>query len=188
MGALMLHLDLDEDPGLSGSRDLDRLRRLLEEGGLKVLDLRIAANRSRRADVPADVVIARNDVAMVQAVKQCRALNGSAPVILIVQSDAFDEEIVVGEFRLRPMQNVLRIGERSVALQKIEADILAALMSHAGQAISFELLRDILQRPHGATRGSIAVHICNLRQKLEEQPDTPCHLITIRGRGYSFLP
>lgn len=184
----MLQLSLDDNPRPVGTPDLDRLLRVLLEDGIRVLDLRVVANRSRLLKIPADVVVARSDVALIQAIKQCRVLNGSAPVILIVQAGDYDEEIVVGTFRLRPMHNVLRVGKRSVALQKTEADILAALMSHPGEALSFELLRNTLQRPHGPTRGSIAVHICNLRQKVEKRPDQPRHLVTIRGLGYCFVP
>lgn len=183
----MLHYDVrDEEPRELSA--IDRLRQLLEDGGLSVLDLRVAANRPRPPAGDADVIIAESDIAIVHIVKRCRALQRDKPVILVVDDKALDGEIVVGDFHLRPMQNVLQLRERTIALHKIEADILGALMSHAGEAVSFEHLRQILQRPHGTSRGSVAVHICKLRQKFEEAPGQPRHLVTVRGRGYCFRP
>ena len=35
---------------------------------------------------------------------------------------------------------------------------------------------------------TVDVHIAWLRQKLEENPQTPRHIVTVRGEGYSFEP
>ncbi len=181
----MLHYDVrDEEPREQSA--IDRLRQLLEDGGLRVLDLRVAANRPRLPAGEADVIIAESDVAIAHSVKRYRALQRHKPVILVVDSQALDGEIILGDFHLRPMQNVLHLRERTIALHKIEADILGALMAHSGEVVTFERLREILQRPHGTTRGSVAVHICMLRQKIEETPGRPRHLMTVRGRGYCF--
>lgn len=175
----------DEEPCERSA--IDRLRQLLEDGGLRVLDLRVAANPPRPLAGDADVVIAESDIAIVHTVKR-RALERHKPVILVVDGKALDGEIVVGDFHLRPMQNVLHLRERTIILHKIEADILGALMSHSGEVVSFEHLRQMLQRPHGTSRGSVAVHICKLRQKIEEARERPQHLVTVRGRGYCFIP
>lgn len=183
----MLYYDVrDEEP--SEASDIDRLRQLLEDGGMRVLDLRIAANRTRFSAGDADVIIAESDIAIARTVKHFRALQRRKPVILVVDAEALDGEIAIGDFHLRPLQNVLQLRERTIVLHKIEADILGALMSHAGEAVTFEHLRRILQRPHGTSRGSVAVHICKLRQKIEEAPGRPRHLVTVRGRGYCFRP
>jgi len=166
--------------------DLDRIRHLLEDGGLTVLDLRTAADHSEIASASPDVLIAQSDIAVVQAIKRCRALYREAPVLVIMSAESADEEIVLGQFRLRPMQGALVIGNQFVSLHKIEADILAVLMSHAGKPVHFDVLGEMLHRPHGTTRGSLAVHVCNLRRKLEARPEEPRHLITVRGRGYCF--
>jgi two-component system, OmpR family, response regulator RegX3 len=150
--------------------------------------LRVATNRPRLPVGDADVIIAESDVAIAHSVKRARALERHKPVILVVDSQALDGEIIVGDFHLRPMQNVLHLRERTIVLHKTEADILGALMSHSGEVVSFERLREILQRPHGTTRGSVAVHICMLRQKIEQAPGRPRHLVTVRGRGYCFRP
>lgn len=37
-------------------------------------------------------------------------------------------------------------------------------------------------------RVTVDVHVAWLRQKLEENPQNPRHIHTIRGKGYRFLP
>jgi DNA-binding response OmpR family regulator len=39
--------------------------------------------------------------------------------------------------------------------------------------------------PFGETR-TVDVHIGRLRRKIEDDPDQPAHIITMRGIGYAF--
>jgi two-component system alkaline phosphatase synthesis response regulator PhoP len=34
----------------------------------------------------------------------------------------------------------------------------------------------------------VDVHVCWLRSKIEQDPDRPVHLVTLRGSGYRFDP
>lgn len=39
---------------------------------------------------------------------------------------------------------------------------------------------------HGGGEDSIMVHISNIRSKIEDDPNNPAHIVTVRGLGYRF--
>ncbi len=67
-----------------------------------------------------------------------------------------------------------------------EFDLLRLFMSHPGQVLTRD---QIMQRIWGGehfTLRTIDNFIVRLRSKIEENPDTPVHLETVRGVGYRF--
>ena len=81
----------------------------------------------------------------------------------------------------------LRRGEAVVALRPKEYDLLAYLVQHPGQTFTRDaLLNDVWDIDFGGGTRTVDVHIRWLRQKLEEDPASPRHLITVRGAGYRF--
>jgi DNA-binding response OmpR family regulator len=76
-------------------------------------------------------------------------------------------------------------GKRS-ELSEREIELLRYLASHAGRAISRD---EILQRvwrldPKRLETRTIDMHIAHLREKLQDDPDEPKVLLTVRGKGY----
>jgi DNA-binding response OmpR family regulator len=84
-------------------------------------------------------------------------------------------------------RRVTRAG-RPVDLTATEFDILRVLARQPGRVFSREaLLRAV--REDTAWLGdetTITVHIRHLREKLEERPDEPRYILTVRGAGYTF--
>jgi DNA-binding response OmpR family regulator len=69
-----------------------------------------------------------------------------------------------------------------------EFDLLAFLMSHPRRAFSRE---ELLEHVWGYTYGdtsTVTVHIRRLREKVEDDPAEPHHLVTVWGVGYRFEP
>lgn len=80
-----------------------------------------------------------------------------------------------------------RNGER-VALTSKEYDLLAHLMAHPNRAFRRdELLESVWGWTYGDT-ATVTVHIRRLREKVEDDPSDPRHLLTVRGVGYRFQP
>lgn len=76
-------------------------------------------------------------------------------------------------------------GER-VSLSGKELQLLRYLISRRGMVVSRdELLREVWGYAEAITR-TVDVHIAALRQKLEDDPKHPAHILTIRGEGYLF--
>jgi DNA-binding response OmpR family regulator len=77
---------------------------------------------------------------------------------------------------------------RNIHLTRIEHRLLNYLMARPNQPISKEeLLRDVWQYEWLECTGVVEVNIYRLRQKIEEDPAKPQHLITCRGLGYQFV-
>lgn len=95
-----------------------------------------------------------------------------------------DVEVDVGA------RTVSRAG-RPVSLSRLEFDLLAALLSAEGNAVSRDrLLRDVwdVPRPDRVRTRTIDTHIGALRRKLEEEPGEPRYILTVRKVGYRLEP
>jgi DNA-binding response OmpR family regulator len=80
-------------------------------------------------------------------------------------------------------------GGRELALKPKEFDLVAFLARHPRQVFSREQLLDEVWGFEfaGASR-TVDVHVRWLRQKIEDDPSQPVHLLTVRGSGYKFVP
>jgi two-component system alkaline phosphatase synthesis response regulator PhoP len=74
-----------------------------------------------------------------------------------------------------------------VNLAAKEMQLLRCLIDHRGQVLTREwLLTQVWSHQPFITPRTVDVHIAWLRQKLEEEPQTPKHILTVRGEGYRF--
>jgi DNA-binding response OmpR family regulator len=81
------------------------------------------------------------------------------------------------------------LGGELVNLAAKELQLLRHLIDHRGQVLSRErlLARVWHDQPFIGPR-TVDVHIAWLRQKLEENPQAPRYIVTVRGEGYCFEP
>jgi DNA-binding response OmpR family regulator len=78
---------------------------------------------------------------------------------------------------------------RPVHLTFSEFELLARLMAEPGCLFNRqELLRGIWDDTAYRDPRAIDVHIHHLREKLEEHPEEPRLILTVRGAGYRFAP
>ena len=78
---------------------------------------------------------------------------------------------------------------REVRLTTGEFDLLAAFVSNANQVLSRDRLLDLARnREAGPFDRTIDVQVGRLRRKLEENPEKPTLIKTVRGSGYIFTP
>jgi two-component system response regulator RegX3 len=68
-----------------------------------------------------------------------------------------------------------------------EFDLLRALMERAGRVVSRQELMDEVWDPHwfGPTK-TLDVHVSSLRKKLDDDPNEPRYIHTVRGVGFRF--
>ena len=95
-----------------------------------------------------------------------------------------DSALRFGPYRLELDKRVLYQNNQRVDLSRAETDLLLALGKNPGEVID----RDQLSEQLGLNPGSraIDVQINRLRKKIEPDPQTPRHLITVRGEGYQL--
>lgn len=74
-----------------------------------------------------------------------------------------------------------------VELTHREFELLYTLMKTPGRVFTREMLLDTVWKVdfYGDTR-TVDVHVRYLRQKLEDEPDNPKRILTVRGVGYRF--
>src|SRR5689334_17353181 len=76
-----------------------------------------------------------------------------------------------------------------VRLTTGEFDLLAAFVNNANQVLSRDRLLDLARnREAGPFDRTIDVQVGRLRRKLEEDPERPTIIKTVRGTGYIFTP
>ena len=77
---------------------------------------------------------------------------------------------------------------REVPMTALEFRLLDFLLSNPGKVFTrSQLLRAIWHDAHVASR-TVDVHIRRLRERIEEAPDDPRWIRTVRGFGYRFEP
>jgi two-component system alkaline phosphatase synthesis response regulator PhoP len=81
---------------------------------------------------------------------------------------------------------VTRAGQR-IALAGKEIQLLRYLVDHRERVVPRdEILQKVWEYRSEVTSRTIDVHVAWLRQKLEQDPQFPKYIQTIRGRGYRF--
>jgi two-component system, OmpR family, alkaline phosphatase synthesis response regulator PhoP len=84
--------------------------------------------------------------------------------------------------------DVAKRGKR-INLAGKELDLLRYLIDHRDTVVSRnDLLQTVWDYQPGVSSRTIDVHVAWLRQKLEDHPQNPRHIYTIRGVGYRFSP
>ncbi|HRA21835.1 MAG TPA: helix-turn-helix domain-containing protein, partial [Anaerolineae bacterium] len=82
---------------------------------------------------------------------------------------------------------VLR-GGSDVELTRTEFRLFCELAHHLGQVLSREqLLERVWGYDYFGDSRLVDAHIHRLRLKVEESPDRPVHLLTVRGLGYKLV-
>jgi two-component system, OmpR family, alkaline phosphatase synthesis response regulator PhoP len=82
------------------------------------------------------------------------------------------------------VRRVLRGGEE-VALTPLEFDLLVALCRRNGRvAPRLDLLKEVWGHLGEVLTRTVDTHVAELRRKLEENPATPRHILTVRKAGY----
>jgi len=83
----------------------------------------------------------------------------------------------------------LRVGDKSLPLTLMEAELLRYLIKNTGHPISRKaILEDVWDLHEDTDTRAIDNFIVRLRRYIEKEPSKPRHLITVRGLGYKFVP
>lgn len=93
-----------------------------------------------------------------------------------------------GDLALDAAQRTATRAGRSLRLTAREYDLLHYLITHPGVVLSRE---DLLREVWGWSFGddsTVTVHVRRLREKIEDDPGHPVHLVTVWGLGYRWEP
>lgn len=97
-------------------------------------------------------------------------------------------EVIIDEIRLNKDTHRVFVGEKEIELKNKEFELLQFFMEN--QDIVFgreELYEKIWGMEALGDNTTVAVHINRIREKIEEEPSKPKHLLTVWGAGYKFV-
>jgi two-component system alkaline phosphatase synthesis response regulator PhoP len=110
-------------------------------------------------------------------------------VLRRTQRQEFAEERVLesGGLTVDISRHMVKKGGNPVELTAKEFDLLAMLMKNSGKVLTRDTLLDKVWGVEyfGDTR-TVDVHVRYLRQKIEDNPESPSYIQTVRGVGYRF--
>jgi two-component system phosphate regulon response regulator PhoB len=99
------------------------------------------------------------------------------------------EVVETRDLRLDARTQEVTVRGRSVELSTLEFKLLHFLASHPRRIFSREqLLDEVWGRDRFVTPRTVDVHMRRLREKIEDHPEKPQYLQTVRGAGYRFSP
>ncbi len=95
--------------------------------------------------------------------------------------------LVVGDLAIDPSAHTVTLHGRPVELPPREFDLLHALAVEAGKVLSVEqLLARVWGAEYQGEPQVVYVHIRLLREKVEDDPQHPRRIISVRGVGYKL--
>jgi len=98
-----------------------------------------------------------------------------------------DAAVRFGTIEVHPSKRLVMRQGAPVPLRPKEFDLLMALVRRDGSvAQRAELLREVWGYKPAMVSRTIDTHIVELRRKLEDDPSSPRHFLTVRKTGYRF--
>jgi two-component system response regulator RegX3 len=93
-----------------------------------------------------------------------------------------------GAVELDPERHEVFVHTHPIQLTPKEFQLLELLLSRKGRLLTRQLLIEEVWGPDyfGDTK-TLDVHVKRIRQKVEDDPHRPRHLLTVRGLGYKFV-
>ena len=165
-------------PGLNG---LELTQKLRERTAMPIM---ILSARDRDQDKILGLNIGADDY----MTKPFNPLEVVARVkALLRRSGSASDRIKVGIFELDLSNHTVEKNGHPVQLTPMEYKILARLMKSPGRIYTkVQLYESICGEYFESDYNTIMVHISRIREKIEDDPKIPVHLITVRGVGYKF--
>ncbi len=171
-------------PGLDGFRFLRELR----WGGFDIPVLILTA-RGEEADKVQGLKLGADDyvtkpfgvlelIARVEALlRRSERFSGAAPA-----TDAVER---IGDIEINQATRTVHRGGEPVALTPKEFELLTALLRRRGAAASrLDLMQEVWGYSSAVVSRTVDTHIAELRRKLEDEPSSPKHILTVRKHGY----
>jgi DNA-binding response OmpR family regulator len=105
------------------------------------------------------------------------------------RASAAPKVVTFGENEVDLECHVVRHRGRDLNITPVEFNLLSYFLRHLDQPLTREAILSSVWGPHAVPNLRIVdAHVVKLRQKLETDPGTPRHFVTLVGVGYRFVP
>ena len=92
-----------------------------------------------------------------------------------------------GPVRMDVERHTVTVGGREVGLPLKEFDLLEYLLRNVGRVLTRgQLIDRVWGADYVGDTKTLDVHVKRLRSKIERDPSSPQHLVTVRGLGYKY--
>lgn len=185
---ILLDIGLPGMDGLEALRQMQRMcaapvifvtarRRELEQ----VLGLELGADDYITKPFDPDVLLARMRAVLRRSRRSETAATTNAKI-------ARPEIVRAGDLVIDLGAHTVHVADRSLDLSPREFDLLLVFARQPQRVLGVEELLRLVWGPQYEGEPQIVyVHVRRLREKLEESPNSPTRLITVRGVGYKLL-
>ena len=100
-----------------------------------------------------------------------------------------EQPLVFDDMSISPQTRLVKVQDKEIILTAKEFDMLWLLARHPRQVFTRQQL---LERVWGLSEyidpSTVTVHVRRLREKIENDPSNPTHILTLWGVGYKFEP
>jgi two-component system response regulator RegX3 len=181
-GADLVLLDLML-PGLSGIEVCRQLRQRSDVPVIMLTAKDAEVDKVVGLEIGADDYVtkpfsARELVARIRAVLRRRGGEVDEPATAVLQS---------GPVRMDVDRHTVSVNGDAVAMPLKEFELLEFLLRNAGRVLTRgQLIDRVWGSDYVGDTKTLDVHVKRLRAKIEPDPATPQHLLTVRGLGYKF--
>jgi two-component system response regulator RegX3 len=101
--------------------------------------------------------------------------------------EAAPATLTAGPVRMDVDRHVVTVNGEPVSLPLKEFELLELLLRNAGRVLTrMQLIDRIWGADYVGDTKTLDVHVKRLRAKIEPDPGSPKHLVTVRGLGYKF--
>jgi two-component system alkaline phosphatase synthesis response regulator PhoP len=100
----------------------------------------------------------------------------------------YNDQLRIGSADVDFAANTIVRAEQTMELTRVEAQLLRYLVHNEGKVLPREqIMGDVWGHDYLLSSRTIDTHVTHLRQKIEENPANPRHIITVHRVGYKFL-
>lgn len=172
-------------PGLDGLQVTQRVRRTLNVPIIILSAKGETADRIHGLDVGADDYLPK-------PFEPAELLARVRSVLRRVDSFSLNEPqgaLTCSGLHIDPVANMAQLSDGTkIELTPIEFRLLHCLMRNAGRILTHDqIISHVWGYDYDGYNNQIAVYVRRLRMKIEENPDDPKYVLTVRGLGYKFL-
>lgn len=108
---------------------------------------------------------------------------------LVSATDSTAPSEIFGDIDVRRDQGLVLKGGKEVSLTKTEFNLLCEFVDHPNIVLSRDqLLERVWGYDYLGDSRLVDAHVRRLRVKIEDQPDEPRLIVTVRGIGYRLMP
>ncbi|GAA3700674.1 response regulator [Gordonia hankookensis] len=173
-------------PGMSGTEICKSLR---ARSGVPVI---MVTARDSEIDKVVGLELGADDY--VTKPYSARELIARIRAVLRRGGDAGEEDLAIGVLEEGPVRmdverHTVAVNGQSTTLPLKEFDLLEYLLRNVGRVLTRgQLIDRVWGADYVGDTKTLDVHVKRLRSKIEPDPGTPKHLVTVRGLGYKFEP